>query len=68
MKDKLIKNNRKSKFYRFKKAMMSFSIFLGCSIIIAAPLSISIAAIQALADNVTSVPSENISVEEVVSV
>ncbi len=47
MKDKLVKNHKKYKFYRMKKHAISVGIVLGFAILITAPLSISIAAIQA---------------------
>lgn len=43
MKDKLVKNNRKAGYYRFKKFATSFAIGLGLVVVVAIPLTIQYA-------------------------
>jgi len=54
MKDKLIKFHRKAAYYRFKKAMILFSILAFVAAAVSIPLSLKIAANEADADQVTT--------------
>lgn len=50
MKDKLVKFNRKAPFYRFRRAIIAFSILAIVAAAISIPISLKIAASQAEAD------------------
>jgi len=47
MKDKLVKFNRKAPYYRFKKALIVFSVLALVAVAVSIPLSLKIAASQA---------------------
>ncbi|MDD3207401.1 MAG: hypothetical protein PHV19_02670 [Bacilli bacterium] len=50
MKDKLVKFNRKAPYYRFKRALIIFSILALVAVAVSIPLSLKIAASQAEAN------------------
>lgn len=50
MKDKLVKFNRKAPFYRFRRAIIAFSILALVAAAISIPVSLKIAASQAEAE------------------
>ena len=51
MKDKLVKFNRKEPYYRFKRALIIFSILALVAVAVSIPLSLKIAASQAEANH-----------------
>ncbi|MDY0345420.1 MAG: hypothetical protein WCX85_00480 [Bacilli bacterium] len=50
MKDKLVKFNRKAPYYRFRRAIIAFSILALVAAAISIPISLKIAASQAEAE------------------
>ena len=55
MKDKLVKFNRKAPYYRFKRALIIFSILAFVAAAISVPIGLKIAASQAVTnENTTS--------------